>query len=228
MSQASLLAKLGVLVLPDFLDRAECDRLIDEMRGAAASAALVSRPGVNGELIDERARRTGRVQVRPETEAEIVRRLRETRERMEGFFGLRLAWAIETPKFLRYETGDFFAAHRDTQERPEEGTASIIRARRVNLIVALNDETPGAAEPSYAGAGLALYGLIDTPEWRRFGFPIRTPPGSLLAFRSTVVHEVAPVTRGTRYSVVSRMLDPAVPLDVEPPASPGSPGGERP
>jgi SM-20-related protein len=228
MSRNSLLAKLGVLTLPDFLDRAECDRLIDEMRDAAASAALVSRPGADGELIDERARRTGRVQVRPETEAEIVRRLRATRAHVEAFFGLRLAWVLETPKFLRYEIGDFFVAHRDAQEHPDGRTASIIRARLVNLIVALNDETSGGGQPSYAGAGLTLYGLIDTPEWRRFGFPIRTAPGTLVAFRSSVVHEVAPVTRGTRYSVVSRMLDPAVPLDVAPSRDPGSPTGERP
>lgn len=208
MSHAELFAKLGVLVVADFLSPAECACLRAEMKRATRTDALLSIRGQDAEVVDLARRKTALVRVSDDTVASMVARLLALKPRLERFFALRLADVLETPKFLIYGEGDFFVPHRDARGASEEQRTPIIEARRVNLIVSLNAqaETPGPEE--YRGAALTLYGLIDTPQWRNYGFPVPAAPGSLVAFRSDVIHEVAPITCGQRYSVVSRMLDP--------------------
>jgi SM-20-related protein len=134
---------------------------------------------------------------------------------------------------LIYRPGDFFVPHRDVDMAEPNSRPPIIRARRVNLIVALNAQSATPANGEYGDGDLTLYGLIDTPEWKKYGFPVPLAPGSLVAFRSEVIHEVAPIGHGQRYSIVSRMLDPSVDAP-QPDAAgsrservqgPGSPGG---
>jgi predicted 2-oxoglutarate/Fe(II)-dependent dioxygenase YbiX len=58
-------------------------------------------------------------------------------------------------------------------------------------------------EVGYNGGKLILYGLIPTPDWEHYGFPVTAETGLLIAFRSDIFHEVTPVTAGERFTIVS-------------------------
>jgi len=208
MERTAFLEKLGVLILPGFLRPSECTELSAEMRRAPQAEAPLSIRGQTQEVTDARQRSTRRAQVSQETSAGMVKRLLAAKPRVEAFFSRRLADIVEAPKFLVYRPGDFFIPHRDVRGPEVDISHPVIKARRLNLIVLLNAqaETPAAGE--YSGAALTVYGLIDEPRWRDYGFPVPAVPGSLVVFRADIIHEVAPVIEGERYTVVSRMLDP--------------------
>ena len=73
----------------------------------------------------------------------------------------------------------------------------------------MNGEVPEEDPASYAGGSLMFYGLIDDPRTRNHGLPLTAVSGLLVAFRSETVHAVTPVTRGTRFTIVS-WLDRAI------------------
>jgi SM-20-related protein len=206
--KARLLARLGVLAIPDFLDPEECARLAAEMRAAPRTEAPLRVRGMGDEIVDGRRRRTARVEVSRATQASVLARLLALKPRIERFFGMAVADVMEVPKFLVYRPGDFFEPHRDVPAPGDETGSPLIAARRVNMVVCLNDETDGVDGGGYRGGGLTLYGLIEAPRWRTYGFPVPAPTGGLVAFRADVLHEVAPIAKGERLSIVGRMLDP--------------------
>ena len=93
-----------------------------------------------------------------------------------------------------YRPGDFYRPHRDRAARAGDFVEGA-RSRRVSVVLFLND--------GYSGGALTLYGLVDDPKWRAYGFPIAPAPGLLIAFASDLVHEVTPVTAGERCTAVS-------------------------
>lgn len=209
MSQERLFAQLGVLIIPGFLDSTQCGALRLEMLGAPCGDALVAVRGRKEEVADAQRRQTAQVEVSEATSRDMIRRLLALKPRVEEFFAMPLAGLVEVPKFLIYRQGHFFAPHRDVMRADDDLAAPIIRARRINLVVSLNDGSKAPDEGGYRGAALTLYGLIDKPEWRKYGFPVSVSAGSLVAFRADVLHEVAPIEDGERFNIVSRMLDPS-------------------
>jgi predicted 2-oxoglutarate/Fe(II)-dependent dioxygenase YbiX len=203
MSSASLFAKLGVLLWRDLLSGTECGDLVAEVRRVPHTEALVRLRDRQDEVVDASRRRTTRADVQAGTVQVVVQRLLALKPEIEAFFRLSLSDVLESPKFLVYRPGDFFMPHRDVLDAGNP----IAAARRVNLILYLN--APSAGADGYDGGELTLYGLVDQPRWQQYGFPVPASAGTLVAFRSDVLHEVAPVTRGARYSIVARMLDPS-------------------
>jgi SM-20-related protein len=90
-----------------------------------------------------------------------------------------------------YERGAFFVAHRD---RPRSD-ASELSARRISIVLFLNDD--------FSGGALTFYDLIEARAWHGVGLPCEAAAGLLVAFRSETMHEVQPVIRGRRCTVVS-------------------------
>ena len=74
------------------------------------------------------------------------------------------------------------------------------RFRRVSAVIFLNRQSEGPLPGSYAGGSLMLHGPYTGPELR---VAMPALPGSLIAFRSETTHEVTPVTRGERFTIVS-------------------------
>ena len=220
MSTARLFTKLGVFVREHFLDADECAALRAEMRTSPCTAASVAYPD-RPESIDPGLRKTGLIRVAPPTRAAMVRRLLALKPAIECHFKVALADVIEPPKFLIYRDGDYFGPHMD-RRAPHPDAAPLFSSRRVNMIVYLNGESPTPGPDVYDGAALTLYGLIDRPAWRRYGFAITGRPGLLIAFPSDVVHEVTPIVRGERYNIVSRFLD----AGYQPDTSSAQPGGD--
>lgn len=104
------------------------------------------------------------------------------------FFGFDLWGAIEGLQFTSYQApGQHYHKHVD---RTFEGMI-----RKVSLTIELSDPK------TYKGGDLVLYE----------GDEGTTPPkarGKLIAFPSFIVHEVKPVTKGTRYSLVCWVTGP--------------------
>lgn len=177
----------------DFFDAETCAALVEELRAAEGAAASVYGSSAAG-AVEERVRRVTRVAVSSETVELVKRRLMERRGEVEAHFGVRLG-ECEEPQFLRYRVGDFFVAHQD-------GNTPLLRldreqARLVSLIVFLNNHADEPSTETYGGGALVFHALRAEPHG------VTPAAGTLLAFRAETTHEVTPVTRGERYTIVS-------------------------
>jgi predicted 2-oxoglutarate/Fe(II)-dependent dioxygenase YbiX len=94
---------------------------------------------------------------------------------------------IEGPQFLRYDVGDHYDKHNDS-ESYEQGKLKRVVNRDISILLYLNDDYEG--------------GQI---EFNQIQLTLRPKTGMLLAFPSYIEfeHKVHPVTNGTRYSLVS-------------------------
>lgn len=116
-------------------------------------------------------------------EALLADRLLAVGHGLEREFGALTSF--EGPNLLRYREGHFFRPH------PDEDPRTRVRPRKVTITVSLNDET-------FSGGTLRLYPGRD-------GHPMDVAPrcGRFVAFPSRMVHEVTPITNGTRYALVA-------------------------
>ena len=102
---------------------------------------------------------------------------------------------FEGPEFLVYGPGSFYTPHLDASA--DASTES----RRVSVVLFLNAESKEPAPDIYCGGSLTFHGLMDGP-FKKCAFSLEADAGLLIAFRSSTLHEVRPVTAGQRYSVV--------------------------
>jgi predicted 2-oxoglutarate/Fe(II)-dependent dioxygenase YbiX len=181
------------IAIPGFLSDAECRSIVAEIDAAHHAAAEVW--GEGGFGVHPDSRRGAIARLRTETEVLVQDRLWEAMPGLEERFGCEVAY-ISGATALIYDPGDHFAAHSDgggDDEAPDE-----VRRRRVSLVVALND---GARD--FSGGDLEFY-AGEVPRVAARGTPIvrlRSRPGLLIAFASSMIHRVAPVASGRRYSL---------------------------
>jgi predicted 2-oxoglutarate/Fe(II)-dependent dioxygenase YbiX len=120
-------------------------------------------------------------------------KLAALKPRLEAHFARPLAgW--QTPDFLVYRTGGYFKVHADTQAYA--GAPDFLSARKVTALVFL-----GNADGPEADDALMFRDLLPGLEDR--GYPAALRPGTLVAFPADVLHEVAPVQAGSRYTLVT-------------------------
>ena len=89
--------------------------------------------------------------------------------------------------YLKYNEGDFFTKHRDVIE--EDHPKSIRRFSTTTLISESDD---------FEGGEFLLWNKSDGPS-----IEIKLEAGETLLFESTKVHEVKPVTKGTREALIA-------------------------
>lgn len=205
MPDAGFFRKLGLFVDSEFLDAATCARVVAETRAARAEKGVVvggREVRETGGAIDESGRKVWHAEITESTESEISDRLESLRPKLERHFNVRLC-DREGPNFLRYDQGGFHAPHRDS--RPSSPLE--IRSRVVSVVVFLNPSVgnPGTVD-GYGGGELILYGLIDDPKWKKYGFTLDATPGLLIAYRSYEAHEIKPVKFGQRFTIVTWFL----------------------
>jgi predicted 2-oxoglutarate/Fe(II)-dependent dioxygenase YbiX len=178
MAGLTVFRALNFLLIEDFFPADACGRMCATLRDAPSQTAMI---GVEG-VLDETQRRTRAVVVPPDLHRDVIARFDAVRDRAAAHFGVALS-ALETPQFLRYRPGDYFIRHMD---RDRAGG----NQRQVSLIAFLNADFEG---------GALTFGGFDGAR------PLSLPPvpGLLVLFRSDWIHQVEPVTRGERYSVVS-------------------------
>ncbi|MDP1569778.1 MAG: 2OG-Fe(II) oxygenase [Vicinamibacterales bacterium] len=183
---------LGLFVHADFLDPAR--RVALAVRAAAAPhtpAAIEAGPGT---AVDPDVRRTDEVTALDDTLAPLDRRLDALGPALGRHFGVTLGSA-EPLGMLRYGPGSFYRAHRDRSS----GTPGT-RERAVSVVLFVNGRD---GDGSYEGGALRFYGLLGEGPLAGVGLDMDPAAGTLVAFRSEVLHEVTPVTSGVRYTLVT-------------------------
>ena len=143
-------------------------------------------------VVDRQVRDVMEVEVADTVVAAVEARIAAARDEIASFLGLSLH-AAEGPGFLRYRTGGFYKRHCDRADA-DAG----VDARRVSLVVFLNDASDDADE-GFAGGSLRIY-----PGDRFTDVVPKT--GLLVAFPADIPHEVLRVTRGVRDVVVDWYL----------------------
>lgn len=198
MPSSDYFAQLGLFFVKGFLDAQSCARLRSEMRSSIHTPATVVAKGVS--LEQESARRTKWAEVSEESLSNVETRLLDAIPLLANHFNLPLT-GYDKPQFLVYKAGDFYRAHQDRDDGPV--TPEYIQKRRVSVVVFLNGNARNSEPGSYDGGALTFYGLMDDQRWQRFGLPLVSEEGLLVAFPSKTLHEVSAVTRGDRYTIVS-------------------------
>jgi predicted 2-oxoglutarate/Fe(II)-dependent dioxygenase YbiX len=197
MEISGLIDRYDLLLTPNFLDCATCKQLLQEAQASGSSPATIYGYGDVGS-IDERVRKASRLKIPPTITEFINQRLTEHKKTIEQHFSISLNYA-EEPQFLSYNVGDFFVAHQD-------GNTGLVRLksdaeRRVSVVIFLNSQNADPDPGSYTGGSLKFSDYRMESQYREFELP--ADPGTLVAFRSELTHEVTPVTHGKRYSIVS-------------------------
>jgi predicted 2-oxoglutarate/Fe(II)-dependent dioxygenase YbiX len=198
MIAADFFARLGLFVVPNFLSQDICAKL----RSALASADWKPAPVAEGgqDTYDEEYRKTKQHTIDDASKNEMYERLSAIRTQLESHFHTPLS-GCQAPRFLSYSVGDFFRAHADTAD--DTDLQEEIKARKVSAVVFINRNSHEGPE-TYSGGALVFYGLFpEDPQLRSRGFPLQPEEGLLIAFPSRMRHEVEPVTRGKRYSIVT-------------------------
>lgn len=199
MSASDLVSRLGLLMVRDFLDAQTCEKIRLEAHSARGGPATVYIPG-SPEPVHEHVRKTTRLLLTPETTALVYRRLLEHREAVERHFQIALS-DCEAPQFLHYREGDFFVAHQDGNT--EQLQYDHLRVRRISVVIFLNHESEEPTPGTYGGGSLVLFGDGADSSRREPGYLLRGETGLLVAFRAETTHEVRPVLRGERFTIVS-------------------------
>ena len=119
---------------------------------------------------------------------------------LESHFGVALS-DCQQPAFLSYEAGNFFHRHQDNTYAAD--LPEFIHRRKVSVVVFLNDHCHEDRAETFSGGELTFYGLLNDSRLADKGIPLKCREGLLIAFRSDVKHEVRPVTRGERYTIVT-------------------------
>lgn len=223
MPNYDFFTQCGLFVIKDFLDAEFCSDYLTQARATTVAPVLIlQRNATNGinAVSDETQRKTEQFKVPATTEKLIEKRLMAIKPMLEHHFNLALT-GCQKPLFYLYKEGSFFGIHQDcineTDETAEsrysgvpprqrtfqEDAPKFAKQRRVSIILFMNSRAEEPRAESYCGGALTLYGLIDDARWKPYGFPFMGEPGTLLAFRSDLFHEVKPVTWGERYTIVS-------------------------
>lgn len=183
--------KPDLFVVPQFFDPRLRETILAELKASQGSPATIYGRTTTGWL-DERTRRTFRLDPAKETVKLVMARLWECKDAVEKHFGVPLK-QCEEPQFLRYREGDFFVAHQD-------GNTGLLNLdaeqRLISTVIFLSRETEEAEDDSHSGGSLVFSDLDGK-------FHFRGEPGTLVAFRSETTHEVTPVAHGERYSIAS-------------------------
>ncbi len=188
----ALFCKLGVLAVQNFLDGPTCQELCALLSAADSQKATLA--GQSKCRLNEAVRKTKEVNPGRDVVSRLEAAFRGVQAQVSSHFDLSLQ-GHQGPQFLVYEEGDFFVRHMDGHATSSESASS--RARRVSAVLFLNDSS------GFEGGDLVLYGLVDGPLWKDVGMPVPISAGLLVCFRSDMWHEVLPVTKGRRYTVVT-------------------------
>lgn len=130
----------------------------------------------------------------------VLEKLLALKPDIEKIFNIELS-GCQGIKFTRYDEGDYYRQHVDTVSEPD--APQELKERRVSVIIFLNQEGDSPDDGDYCGGNLTFYGLLDDPKWQGVGLPLESEAGLLIAFRPDIVHEVTPVTHGSRYTITT-------------------------
>jgi predicted 2-oxoglutarate/Fe(II)-dependent dioxygenase YbiX len=196
---AQVFAHFGLFVRKGFLTPDLCRRLADDVRRSASHRATIRDGG--RQLVDEKYRSTHIVDVSEASHSLVRASVEALKPELEQHFDVTTSGCRE-PEFLAYRKGDFFAPHADSV-RAGHARDDVVTGRRISVVIFLNGESDTAADGRYVGGALEFYGLLDDPRMKERAMSLSGEEGLLVAFLPDVIHSVAPVVEGERYSVVT-------------------------
>ena len=193
--QLDELRSLGLFLKADFLDRDLCATL------RQAGAAQCIEPAsilVNGNAaVDSRIRHAETADIRDRgLDAEIRCHLESIMPAISKQYGTDLAH-YEDPQIIRYQPGGFYRPHIDDDER-----TGMVR-RKVSCVVFLNTSGRSAGDGVFTGGALSFFRLPSNVTEENCRTLLYPTTGLLVAFKSSVYHEVLPVLEGERFTLVT-------------------------
>jgi SM-20-related protein len=193
---ADFFVQFGLFARRNFFDSEFCDKLRREIASVPERPSTVA--DETSDAIDQAYRKSVSAQVSEKTKSLVHARLLKLLPTIGNHFKVPLN-GCQAPQFLRYRVGDYFQPHAD---RETEGP-DYVAQRRVSMVIFLNGESAEPELDSFGGGRLTFFGLMDGSRADSLGFPLVGERGLLVAFRADIVHSVAPVTQGERYTIVS-------------------------
>ncbi|MDH4064357.1 MAG: 2OG-Fe(II) oxygenase [Acidobacteriota bacterium] len=190
----------GLVVRHGFLDADTLQAIGRALDADPGEATEVRAATTRDWKVDAGVRRTWEASLPDEVEERILRRIEALRPELEAHFGVWLD-PCEAVAALRYPTGAFYRAHRDVSDDPRDDEVH----RRVVSIVVFVNEGERAHAAAYAGGRLCLYGPMSA-QTQASGMEAPAEAGTLVAFPSAWLHEVTPVDRGERRTVVTWLM----------------------
>ena len=183
-----------LLIEPAFFDAQTCLHIRYAMdRGVDAAAEVIANQITRRETV----RRARSIDIEDTIRELVETRIDRVRTAIERTLGQPLG-EREGTGFLRYHPGGFYRPHRDRGE--VAGWPDAAR-RLATVVIFLNGGTPTSPRRDFDGGDLYLY-----PDGSS---PLRISPetGLLVAFPAECLHEVGPVTGGTRDAAVDWFYD---------------------
>jgi SM-20-related protein len=198
-SNLDVLRTLGLFLIPDFFPTTLCRELRLAVERWPAEAAYIFAEGVAS--VDERVRRAESCDISEAAPSiSVCDRLKAVLPTIATHFGVPLT-SYEPPQIVRYRVGGYYRPHVDAS-RSSAGPA-VLRHRTVSCVVFLNGSEDAADNANFVGGALAFFRLVEPPTFdncKTFLYPVS---GLLVAFRSSIYHEVLPVIAGERFTLVT-------------------------
>jgi predicted 2-oxoglutarate/Fe(II)-dependent dioxygenase YbiX len=198
MLKASFFTRMGLFVIESFLSGEDCRRICREIRSSNLVHATIGEG--SGDEIDLDSRTAKLAQVSTKTSSTVRKKLLELMPTVGQHFKLKLT-DVQGLQFLAYRIGDFYIAHADDGDPAQ--SPSYVQKRRISVVIFLNGMSIKHGREGYEGGALGFSGLIDHPRLGSSVYPLSGQAGRLVAFPSSLVHQVMPVTRGERYTIAT-------------------------
>ncbi|MDX6612880.1 MAG: SM-20-related protein [Blastocatellia bacterium] len=173
------------------------------LRSAALTSPTTQAPVYiegSDERIHETVRKTTSFHPDAETISRIHDQLLQQKAPLEEYFRRRLI-DCEPPQFLHYREGDFFVRHQDGNT--EQLEFDHLKIRRISIVVFLNSFSAEAKAGTFCGGQLNFYDQDDKAAAEPWVFSLKGEAGLLVAFPADTFHEVMPVVRGERFTIIS-------------------------
>lgn len=192
-------ANLKLCLVRNFLDQQTCADLRSEAQRVPTTPAPVYIEG-SSEVVHETIRRTTSFHPDDAWFTSIHVKLQQQKALLEEFFKQHLL-DCERPQFLHYHEGDFFVRHQDGNT--EQLEFDHLKIRRISIVVFLNSHAEEPAADTFAGGQLNFYDKDHESGAEPLLFSLKGETGLLAAFPADTLHEVRPVVRGERFTIIS-------------------------
>jgi|SRR5262245_4258156 len=190
------LAPHSPILVPNVLSVEECAALIAEMVEHPPEPTLVLRAGRDG--YEPSVRSSESCAPRGPMHTQALARV-ENAARMHWPQDPNDPGTISAAHYFRYPTGGFVAPHRDRS--PNNDDPREVRWRKASLVLFLNS---GAPPDGFEGGALVIY--VPQVSGPTITHTIRAQTGALAMFEPGLMHEVTPVRRGSRYTLVAWLI----------------------
>jgi predicted 2-oxoglutarate/Fe(II)-dependent dioxygenase YbiX len=196
---AEVFTHFGMYVERGFLSADQCGLLMSDAKAATSKPATVRESSAN--VVDDDYRRSRVAELSTDSISLISGKLAALRPTLENHFQVGTTGHC-APQCLIYRPGDFFRPHADSVPAGSERD-TVVTGRLISTVVFLNGESASPEAGSYTGGALGFFGLMEDPRTKDQEFPLTGEAGLLVAFKPEIVHHVAPVISGKRFTVVT-------------------------